>query len=97
MIFNGRYGRWDVNLRFQEYSQGGTCIRLVTTTGSPVATATVHLPTIDLAKDEVAIKDYSENEGVLDFLVENGIVSSPVRWVQSGYVKIHICKLLKKS
>ena len=50
-----------------------------------------------LKEDEVSIKNYSENEGILSVLVSAGIVSKPIRIVESGWVKIQICKLLKKS
>lgn len=48
----------------------------------------------ELQENEIAIKDYSENDGVLNDLVKMGIVSEPVRFVQSGFVNIPICKLL---
>ena len=48
----------------------------------------------DLKTGEVAIKDWSENEGILDFLVQNKIVKEPHRFVESGYVKIPICELI---
>jgi len=55
--------------------------------------ATVNIPAVVLEKDEVIIKNYSENEGVLEFLIENGIVSQPLRWVASGWVTCPIVKL----
>ena len=39
----------------------------------------------------------SENEGVLDALVEAGYVSKPIDWVRTGFVTCPICKLLKKN
>jgi hypothetical protein len=62
--------------------------------GSPVAVATVHMPELALAADEVVIKDYSENEGMLSLLVAEGIVSPPLRAVQSGYVVLYVCRCL---
>lgn len=63
------------------------------TTGEPWLTASVNVDA-ELAEDEVAIKDYSENEGVLAALVEAGIVSQPIKIISSGFVNIPICKLL---
>jgi hypothetical protein len=57
----------------------------------PYMTCTVYLK--GLAKDEVAIKNYSENEGVLSLLVKEGVVLAPHRYELSGYVKIPVCKL----
>jgi hypothetical protein len=62
--------------------------------GSPVAVATVHLPELTLTADEVVIKDYSENAGMLDTLVAAGIVTPPLREVQSGYVTLFVCRCL---
>jgi len=62
--------------------------------GSPVAVATLHMPELALAADEVIIKDYSENEGLLDTLVAAGLVSAPLRAVPSGYITLYICRCL---
>ena len=59
---------------------------------TPYMTASVNVGNTD--PTEVAIKDYSENEGILQAMVEAGIVSEPVRTVKSGFVDIPICRLL---
>jgi len=41
----------------------------------------------------VAIKNYSENEGMLQFLLENDIVEKPVTFVEENYVSFPICKI----
>lgn len=56
-------------------------------------TASVNLVDEDLAEDEICIKDYSENTGILQALVEAGVVSNPIRMVSSGFVQIPVCKL----
>lgn len=65
-------------------------------TGEPYATASVNLPDTNLDVDQVAIKDYSENEGMLNDLVAAGIVEDTGMTVPSGYVDIPIATLLKK-
>ena len=62
--------------------------------GMPYATATIALSEMRDIEGYVAIKDYSENEGMLDFLIEHGIISQPVTHIESSFVKIPICKLL---
>lgn len=64
------------------------------TDGSRVAMATANIPDEPIAENEVIIKDYSENEGMLDVLVKNNIVSEPKRWVGSGFVQLAVCDLL---
>jgi hypothetical protein len=46
-----------------------------------------------LAENEVAIKNYSENTGMLAFLVENEIVEPPHREINNGFIIIPVCKL----
>ena len=92
---NVKFKVWDTIVRREEYANGRTALVLVDALdGSPIATASVNLPDVELAEDEVCIKDYSENEGMLDALVREGIVSETVRHVPSGFVTIPICKLL---
>ncbi len=83
---------YQVTLSTTEYRQGGTAIQLHDAEdGSPFATATVWME--GLSEGEVAIKNYSENIGMLTFLVTNGIVEQPHREIHSGFVKIPVCRL----
>jgi len=59
-----------------------------------VAIASVNLPQEALAKDEIFIKNWSENEGVLTDLISLGIVSAPIKEVQTGFCIAYKCKLL---
>ena len=61
--------------------------------GVPYAVATVNIPELINVEGYVAVKDYSENEGMLQFLIDNDIVEPPVTHVESGYVKLPICKI----
>jgi hypothetical protein len=54
-------------------------------------TATVNVPDEHIEPDEVIIKNYSENEGCLPFLITNGVVSPAERWVGS---QMAVVKLL---
>lgn len=48
----------------------------------------------NLPKNMVAIKDYSENEGMLSALTEAGIVSEPVGYIASGFVEFPVCVII---
>lgn len=86
---------WDCTVAFAKYGNGRFAIQLFDAeTHEPIATASVNLPFEPLASDEIAIKDYSENEGILDALVKAGVVSTPLRFVESGWVSIPICHLI---
>ena len=66
---------------------------LYTDTAELFCKASVNLPEA-LASDEVAIKNYSENEGILQELMRLNIISEPMRYIDIGYVTIPICKIL---
>jgi len=92
-----QFREWKCKLVFRQYFNKRTAIELIEIgTNEPIAVATVNLPDIDLKQDEVAIKNYSENEGMLNVLITTGIVSTPIDLVHSGYVEIPICRLLIK-
>lgn len=54
----------------------------------------IGLPHKSLNKDEVAIKNYSENTGILEALLANNIVDKPHRFLRQGFVTVPVCKLL---
>lgn len=89
---------WNCKLIWKVYGNDRIALKLVDVVdGSPVATATVNIPEEKLLSGETLIKDYSENEGMLDALVEAGIVEDTGRKVKSGYVDIPVCRLLKMN
>ncbi len=65
--------------------------------GCPVARATVNVPEFPLEEGHVLIKNYSENAGILPWLIENNIVEDTGKCVPVGYEKVHVCKLLRTS
>ena len=82
-----------LSVKFAKYNNGQNAILLQDIQdGQPYAVASVALE-LPLLQDEVAIKDYSENEGILNELLHAGIVDPPHRMVSSGFVTIPICKM----
>lgn len=97
-----KFKQWNCKVVFGKYHNGNTTIQLVADEfdefpGEPIATASVNLEDGVVGEGKVAIKDYSENEGMLDVMIEAGIVSTPVRLEMRGFVTIPICKLLKET
>jgi len=89
------FKEWKCKLVFRQYGNQRIAIELIEVgTNEPIAVATVNLPNIPMKDNEIAIKDYSENETMLDVLISAGVVSKPIREVQTGYVTIPICELL---
>lgn len=90
--FHGAYASYDVYLKKGFYANGRIAIKAFDFEGAPAFVATVNVPEEDIGNDEMFIKDYAENQGVLAFLRENHIVTDLVRYVKSGYVDIPLCK-----
>lgn len=94
-----KHNGYNLHLSKGKYPNGQNSIKLIIDdesseeNGFPYATASIAI-TEHLKPNEIAIKDYSENEGILDMLVDNNIVSQPIRFVHSGYVAIPICNLI---
>lgn len=89
---------YQVFLQLGEYTNSQTALELINTLdGSPVITASISVPDCALEKNELIIKDYSENEGVLSFLVENNIVRPLGRYVNTGLITVQIVELLPEN
>ena len=85
---------WNGTIEEGRYSNDRISLTLIDTEdGVPIAVCTVNLPDEILEADEVCIKDYSENSGLLNILVNEDIVYPANRYTMSGYVIIPICKL----
>lgn len=64
--------------------------------GTPWATFSVN-PPHKMAENLIAIKDWSENEGVAELLIQEGLIEpEPVHWIPSGYVVIEIYRITDK-
>lgn len=85
---------------YNEYQSGGIALQLYCEDGEgfyePYCMASVCIPGA-LSNNEIAIKNYSENAGILDILIENGVVNEPHRYVSSGFVScIPVCTLKER-
>ncbi len=93
------YGHREVALSVTRYSRNGrTCMRLMAVENDretePCAVCTVNLPNVPMAENEVAIKTWFENAGMLGWLMDQGIVSAPLHYAYFAGVFIPICCLL---
>lgn len=93
--FNSPFGlRYLVFVRRESYPDGSPRIQIYDSSdGTPYATATSRIES-DLQEGEVAIKNWSENEGILEFLTEYKFIEKPHRFVEQGFVRVPICKLI---
>ncbi len=83
-------------LRIEPY-QVGNAIALCLhdeTTGMREIVATVNMPHVPLGPNQVLIKDYGENTGMLAALEKAGVVARTGRTVKAGFVSVEVCELL---
>lgn len=79
-------------IQIRKYQSGYKAITLIDQEDSmPVATATVNVE--GLTSDEVAIKDYSENKGMYDALLNAGVITPKHKELSTGYVNVPVCFL----
>jgi len=94
---NINFLNYDCKLSFAKYGNGRTAIQLLDVTDdSVVAVATTNLPDVTIANNEVIIKDYSENEGMIAALRNAGVITNPTRFIHTGFTKVPVCALLVK-
>lgn len=80
-----------------EYGNGNLALEIIGAEGTdyegePIVRVTVN-PDQIVPEDCIAIKDYSENRGMVDFCREIGIIADRVTTIQSGWVQIPVYKL----
>lgn len=91
-----RFRHWDTRVAAGYYVDGRLAFRLRDVRDDAhVATATVNVVEFadSLAGDEVFIKDYGENEGILAALVEAGVVEDTGQSVETGFVRAKVARV----
>jgi hypothetical protein len=63
-------------------------------TGEQWCVASACLPDFRQAPDEVFVKNWSENEGLLPALIAAGIVEDTGQALPTGFVRANVCRLL---
>ena len=96
--YESKYGNIPVEIVPKKYvgSNRMALIMLDALDGEPVTTITVNIPEAPLDDDEIIVKNYSENEGMLEFLVESGLVEDTGKFIQTGFVIVNIVKMTEK-
>jgi hypothetical protein len=85
------YGERDIEIETGEYRNGRLAVQLHEK-GEYFATVSVNLPEEQLADDEFAFKNYSENEGLFEELLRVGAIVFTGRYTDS-VLKLPICRL----
>lgn len=66
-----------------------------TRNGEKFAVFSINLVEEKQNKNEIFIKDYSENSGFMEQLIQHGLISKPKRIIEKEFVDIYVCDLLK--
>ena len=91
-----RFKNWLCNVEKLAYNNGRIALELTDATDAePILVATVNLPD-KLVPDEnhTFIKNWSENEGILDVLIEAGIIQDTCIAVPTGFCVANLVKVL---
>ncbi len=77
------------------YMNGAPALLLRSIDGEPIAHATINMSDkIALPDMHVIIKDYAENEGVLQTLIDGGIIEDTGKEIHHGHAISRICVIV---
>ena len=65
-------------------------------TGEPWTTASVNIPDIHIGDEDVILKIYSENSGIMQDLLDNDIIEEPHSYIQSQMVQFPVARIKEK-
>lgn len=82
-----------VSVSTKKYGNNRPAIIITDSEGLPYMIATVNIPERVLEDNEVIIKDYSENEGIYQWLLEKNIIQPMVGTHQMSFERAPICVL----
>lgn len=93
-LFKFEYnGFKDCHFQVSRYTENNNLAIAIYDDEGMIANVTTN-PGVGLIDDYIAVKDYSENEGMMSALAELGIiVSEPALSLPSGFVFIPVCAL----
>ena len=88
--YNTQWGTTEkVYLRKTSYQIDDTlAVQMISEDGEPYTVITIHTDEKPSNKECAFVKNYSENTGIDEFLIKNGIAEPSGRVVSSGYVEI---------
>ena len=95
-----KFKEWTCYITKTKYPNGNIRLNLMDFDDKlPVCTLTTNFTDIEITQEEketcIFVKDYAENEGVLQFLLDNNIVDpNIIRTYTVGYVMVPFVKVL---
>ena len=80
--------------RVGRYNNARVCYALVDANGEEVYRVSVNVPDVALGKQELLVKDYTENTGMLAALLAAGVVRDTGTRIPSGFVDLPLVELV---
>lgn len=97
LTYKTKYAKYQVKIIPKYYLNGRRALLMVDDPGGePVASVTINCPLTRLEPGEVVVKNYSENEGMKDFLLKNKLAVDTGRVSSGPYVNAPIMKITDK-
>lgn len=97
--YKSKYGSYN-NCGFEVHryvESDNLAIEICSPTDGAVTRVTVNVG-FPLLDDYIAVKDYSENEGMVEWLISQGLIEPEIfQTIKSGWVDIPIVKLTEKG
>lgn len=98
--YRSQFGHtYDCRFKATRYASNGNLALILVDaeTDERILAATVNIAAA-LPDDRIAVKDYSENKGMADFLKKIGIIQpEPVKVIPSGWVEIPVFELTESG
>lgn len=90
-----KFKDWTCTINQAKYNNNRTALMLVDAEdGMPIATASVNIPEATIADDEIIIKSWSENLGMVESLTEADVIGPAIGNIATGHVVATVHKLL---
>lgn len=98
LTYESKYDRYeDCYFQTGRYLNGNLVVEIYSRSLGPITRVTIN-PDIVLPDDLIAIKNYSENSGMVEWLISQGIIEpTAIREITSGWVSIPVHRLTEKG
>lgn len=97
--YKSKYGEYkDCWFQVSSYAENDNlAVEIWSAEEGPITRVTVN-PGVEIPRTQIAVKDYSENEGMVDFLKSEGLIEDiPVIAIPSGWIEIPVYDLTDKG
>lgn len=96
-----KYSRYLARFNAARYRNGNLALQIVAVKGGdyegePLCTVTVN-PGFEIPDTQIAVKNWSENEGIDDLLTSLGVIGELVETIPSGFVSIPVFELTESG